>query len=67
MFVVTALEEGVMMALDESVASCLLHTVRKHSENEEFLSMLCTLLMMVSASGGSSCSFFEEYEFIFTF
>ncbi|XP_053817719.1 serine/threonine kinase-like domain-containing protein STKLD1 isoform X3 [Vidua chalybeata] len=45
-----ALEQGVMMALDESVASCLLHTVRKHSENEEFLSMLCTLLMMVSAS-----------------
>ncbi|NWT32414.1 STKL1 protein, partial [Cardinalis cardinalis] len=45
-----ALKQGVMMALDESVASCLLHTVRKHSENEEFLSMLCTLLMMVSAS-----------------
>ncbi|NWW34409.1 STKL1 protein, partial [Panurus biarmicus] len=45
-----ALEQGVMMALDESVASCLLHTVREHSENEEFLSMLCTLLMMVSAS-----------------
>ncbi|NXB09344.1 STKL1 protein, partial [Cnemophilus loriae] len=45
-----ALEQGVMMALDQSVASCLLHTVRKHSENEEFLSMLCTLLMMVSAS-----------------
>ncbi|NWH84703.1 STKL1 protein, partial [Aegithalos caudatus] len=45
-----ALEQGVMMALDENVASCLLHTVRKHSENEEFLKMLCTLLMMVSAS-----------------
>ncbi|NXM63480.1 STKL1 protein, partial [Illadopsis cleaveri] len=45
-----ALEQGVMMALDESVASCLLHTVRKHPENELFLSMLCTLLMMVSAS-----------------
>ncbi|NXY54241.1 STKL1 protein, partial [Callaeas wilsoni] len=45
-----ALEQGVTMALDESVASCLLHTVRKHLENEEFLSMLCTLLMMVSAS-----------------
>ncbi|NXO84885.1 STKL1 protein, partial [Sitta europaea] len=45
-----ALEQGVMMALDESVASCLLHTVRQHSENEEFLSKLCTLLMMVSAS-----------------
>ncbi|NWT74186.1 STKL1 protein, partial [Prunella himalayana] len=45
-----ALEQGVVMALDESVASLLLHTVRRHSENEEFLSMLCTLLMMVSAS-----------------
>ncbi|NXD25873.1 STKL1 protein, partial [Spelaeornis formosus] len=45
-----ALEQGVMMALDESVASCLLQTVRRYSENEEFLSMLCTLLMMVSAS-----------------
>ncbi|NXN04572.1 STKL1 protein, partial [Sylvia borin] len=45
-----ALEQGVMMALDERVASCLLHTVRKHSENEVFISMLCTLLMMVSAS-----------------
>ncbi|NXQ53360.1 STKL1 protein, partial [Anthoscopus minutus] len=45
-----ALEQGVMMALDESVANCLLHTVRKHSGNEEFLSQLCTLLMMVSAS-----------------
>ncbi|NXA74440.1 STKL1 protein, partial [Thryothorus ludovicianus] len=45
-----ALEQGVMMALDESVASCLLHTVRKHSENGEFLPMLCTILMMVSAS-----------------
>ncbi|NWV38980.1 STKL1 protein, partial [Grantiella picta] len=45
-----ALEQGMMMALDERVASCLLHTVRKHSENEEFLSMFCTLLMMVSAS-----------------
>ncbi|NXY23790.1 STKL1 protein, partial [Atrichornis clamosus] len=45
-----ALEQGVMMALDESVASSLLHTVRKHSENEELLSLLCTLLMMISAS-----------------
>ncbi|XP_063031076.1 serine/threonine kinase-like domain-containing protein STKLD1 [Melospiza melodia melodia] len=45
-----ALKQGVTMALDESVASCLLHTVREHSENEEFLSMLCTVLMMVSAS-----------------
>ncbi|XP_064583690.1 serine/threonine kinase-like domain-containing protein STKLD1 isoform X5 [Zonotrichia leucophrys gambelii] len=48
-----ALMQGVTMALDESVASSLLHTVREHSENEEFLSMLCTVLMMVSASGNS--------------
>ncbi|NXE95735.1 STKL1 protein, partial [Menura novaehollandiae] len=45
-----ALEQGVVMALDESVASCLLHTVRKHSGNEKLLSLLCTLLMMISAS-----------------
>ncbi|NXC01039.1 STKL1 protein, partial [Orthonyx spaldingii] len=46
-----ALEQGVLMGLGERVASCLLHTVRRHSGNEEFLSLLCTLLMMVSASG----------------
>ncbi|NXU34288.1 STKL1 protein, partial [Drymodes brunneopygia] len=45
-----ALEQGVVMTLDESLATCLLHTVRKHSEDEEFLPMLCTVLMMVSAS-----------------
>ncbi|NXA03190.1 STKL1 protein, partial [Sapayoa aenigma] len=45
-----ALEQGVVMALDKRVTSCLLTTVRKHSGNEELLSSLCTLLMMVSAS-----------------
>ncbi|NWS94145.1 STKL1 protein, partial [Mionectes macconnelli] len=45
-----ALEQGVVMALDERVASCLLATVRKHPGNEELLSLLCTVLMMVSAS-----------------
>ncbi|NXM75547.1 STKL1 protein, partial [Serilophus lunatus] len=45
-----ALKQDVVMALDESVTSCLLATVRKHSGNEELLSLLCTLLMMVSAS-----------------
>ncbi|XP_029816339.1 serine/threonine kinase-like domain-containing protein STKLD1 isoform X2 [Manacus vitellinus] len=45
-----ALEQGVVMALDERVASCLLATVRKHSGNEELLLLLCTFLMMVSAS-----------------
>ncbi|NXF76753.1 STKL1 protein, partial [Sclerurus mexicanus] len=45
-----ALEQGVVMALDESVAACLRVTVRKHAGNEELLSLLCTVLMMVSAS-----------------
>ncbi|NWI55591.1 STKL1 protein, partial [Calyptomena viridis] len=45
-----ALEQGVVMALDRSVTSCLLATVREHSGDEELLSLLCTLLMMVSAS-----------------
>ncbi|KAM6117502.1 serine/threonine kinase-like domain-containing protein STKLD1 [Phoenicopterus ruber ruber] len=45
-----ALEQDVVMALDENVTSSLLDTVRKHSENEELLSLVCTLLMMISAS-----------------
>ncbi|XP_026716357.1 serine/threonine kinase-like domain-containing protein STKLD1 isoform X2 [Athene cunicularia] len=45
-----ALEQDVVMALDENVASSLLDTMRKHSENEELLSLVCTLLMMISAS-----------------
>ncbi|NWR91192.1 STKL1 protein, partial [Furnarius figulus] len=45
-----ALEQGVVMALDETVATCLLVTVRKHAGNEMLLSLLCTVLMMVSAS-----------------
>ncbi|NWR63538.1 STKL1 protein, partial [Bucorvus abyssinicus] len=45
-----ALEHDVVMALDENVTSSLLDTVRKHSENEELLSLVCTLLMMISAS-----------------
>ncbi|XP_071430817.1 serine/threonine kinase-like domain-containing protein STKLD1 [Pithys albifrons albifrons] len=45
-----ALAQGVVTDLDESVASCLLATVRKHAGNEELLSLLCTILMMVSAS-----------------
>jgi len=49
------------MALNENVTSSLLDTVRKHSENEELLSLVCTLLMMISVSGGSPCSFFGEY------
>ncbi|KAM6243702.1 serine/threonine kinase-like domain-containing protein STKLD1 isoform 2-T2 [Porphyrio hochstetteri] len=45
-----ALEQDVVMALDEKVTSSLVDTMRKHSENEELLSLVCTLLMMVSAS-----------------
>ncbi|KFQ72714.1 putative inactive protein kinase-like SgK071, partial [Phoenicopterus ruber ruber] len=45
-----ALEQDVVMALDENVTSSLLDTVRKHSENEGLLSLVCTLLMMISAS-----------------
>ncbi|NXF45710.1 STKL1 protein, partial [Oceanites oceanicus] len=45
-----ALEQDVVMALDEHVISSLLNTVRKHSENEELLSLVCTILMMISAS-----------------
>ncbi|NWX17366.1 STKL1 protein, partial [Aegotheles bennettii] len=45
-----ALEQDVVVALDENVASSLLVTVRTHSENEELLSLVCTLLMMISAS-----------------
>ncbi|NXS09384.1 STKL1 protein, partial [Neodrepanis coruscans] len=45
-----ALKQDVEVPLDKGVTSCLLATVRKHSGNEELLSMLCTLLMMVSAS-----------------
>ncbi|NWV01528.1 STKL1 protein, partial [Upupa epops] len=45
-----ALEQDVVMVLDENVISNLLDTVRKHSENEELLPSACTLLMMISAS-----------------
>ncbi|KAK2535362.1 Stkld1 [Columba guinea] len=43
-------EQDVVMALIENVATSLLDTVRKHSENEELLSLVCTLLMIISAS-----------------
>ncbi|NXV71006.1 STKL1 protein, partial [Atlantisia rogersi] len=45
-----ALEQDTMMALDEKVTNSLVDSMRKHSENEELLSLICTLLMMVSAS-----------------
>lgn len=54
------------MTLDENVTISLLEIVRKHSENEELLSLICTLLMMISASGGSLCSFLEEYSYFST-
>ncbi|NWJ08684.1 STKL1 protein, partial [Crypturellus undulatus] len=40
----------VERSLDDSVISSLLETVRKYSENEELLSLICTLLMMISSS-----------------
>ncbi|XP_064891782.1 serine/threonine kinase-like domain-containing protein STKLD1 isoform X15 [Columba livia] len=43
-------EQDVVMALIENVAPSLLDTVRKHSGNEELLSLVCTLLMIISAS-----------------
>ncbi|XP_035197781.1 serine/threonine kinase-like domain-containing protein STKLD1 isoform X3 [Oxyura jamaicensis] len=45
-----ALEQDVVMTLDENVTISLLEIVRKHSENEELLSLICMLLMMISAS-----------------
>ncbi|NXP02915.1 STKL1 protein, partial [Thinocorus orbignyianus] len=42
--------EQDVMAPDENVPNALLETLRKHSENEELLSLVCTLLMMISAS-----------------
>ncbi|XP_025950226.1 serine/threonine kinase-like domain-containing protein STKLD1 isoform X1 [Dromaius novaehollandiae] len=46
-----ALEQDldVETRLGDNVISSLLETVREHSENEEFLSLVCTLLMMISA------------------
>ncbi|NWU65066.1 STKL1 protein, partial [Pterocles burchelli] len=45
-----ALEQDVVMPMDENVTRSLLDTVRKYSENEELISLVCTLLMMISAS-----------------
>ncbi|NXC16973.1 STKL1 protein, partial [Corythaeola cristata] len=45
-----ALEQDVVIALDENVTRSLLDTVRIHSGNEELLLLICTLLMMISAS-----------------
>ncbi|NXI96531.1 STKL1 protein, partial [Psophia crepitans] len=45
-----ALEQDEVVALDENVTSSLVDTVRKHSDNEELLSLVCTLLMMISAT-----------------
>ncbi|XP_051492770.1 serine/threonine kinase-like domain-containing protein STKLD1 isoform X4 [Apus apus] len=45
-----ALEENALVTLEEKVASCLLGILRRHSENEEIVSLICTLLMIISAS-----------------
>ncbi|NWX86854.1 STKL1 protein, partial [Nothoprocta ornata] len=39
----------VERSLDDSVISSLLETLRNYSENEELLSLVCTLLMMISS------------------
>ncbi|XP_021269526.1 serine/threonine kinase-like domain-containing protein STKLD1 isoform X2 [Numida meleagris] len=44
-----ALEQDVVMVLNEDVTNSLLETVRRRSEDEEFLSLICPLLMMISA------------------
>lgn len=55
----TALEQNldVEVVVDEDVINSLLKTMRTYSENEELLSLVCTLLMMISISGGSPCPF----------
>ncbi|XP_030317280.1 serine/threonine kinase-like domain-containing protein STKLD1 isoform X2 [Calypte anna] len=45
-----ALEQDVVLPMDENMTISLLGTVRRHSENEELLSLFCTLLMVISAS-----------------
>ncbi|XP_071621909.1 serine/threonine kinase-like domain-containing protein STKLD1 isoform X2 [Heliangelus exortis] len=45
-----ALEQDVVLPMDENMTISLLGTVRRHSENEELLSLVCTLLMVISAS-----------------
>ncbi|NWI70639.1 STKL1 protein, partial [Todus mexicanus] len=46
----TAVEQDVVTALAENATSSLLDAARKHSDNEELLSLLCMLLMMISGS-----------------
>ncbi|NXN18088.1 STKL1 protein, partial [Indicator maculatus] len=45
-----ALEQDVVVPLDENVISSLVETMRKHSENEELISLACRLLMMIATS-----------------
>ncbi|XP_052525558.1 serine/threonine kinase-like domain-containing protein STKLD1 isoform X3 [Tympanuchus pallidicinctus] len=44
-----ALEQDVVVILGEDVTNSLLETVRRHSEDEGFLSLICPLLMMISS------------------
>ncbi|XP_015734542.1 serine/threonine kinase-like domain-containing protein STKLD1 isoform X2 [Coturnix japonica] len=44
-----ALEEDVVMVLGEDVTNSLTEILKSHSKDEEFLSLICPLLMMVSA------------------
>ncbi|XP_064027486.1 serine/threonine kinase-like domain-containing protein STKLD1 isoform X2 [Pogoniulus pusillus] len=45
-----ALEQDVVVPLDENVTSSLVETVRKHSHNQEFISLACRLLMLIATS-----------------
>ncbi|XP_009894511.2 serine/threonine kinase-like domain-containing protein STKLD1 [Dryobates pubescens] len=45
-----ALEQDVVMPLGEAVISSLVETMRKHSENEELISLASRLLMMMATS-----------------
>lgn len=63
----TALEQDVVMVLDENVINSLLEIVRRHSEDEELLSLICPLLMMISADGWSLCFFGGGYSYFPTF
>ncbi|XP_072208800.1 serine/threonine kinase-like domain-containing protein STKLD1 isoform X2 [Excalfactoria chinensis] len=44
-----ALEQDVVMVLGEDVTNSLLEILKRHSKDEEFLSLICPLLMMISA------------------
>ncbi|NXX43156.1 STKL1 protein, partial [Tricholaema leucomelas] len=46
----TALEQDVVVPLDENVTSSLVETLRKHSHNQELITSACRLLMLIATS-----------------